>query len=105
MSTNLQHGDESTLESAANPVPTSGTGPQASPRAAYPPRSRQTTRLPRPAKPIPCDREYTKDELEFLKAIEEYKTASGRMFPTWSEVLEVCRNLGYEKRENTTLSL
>ena len=27
----------------------------------------------------------------------EYKHKSGRMFPTWSEVLEVLRALGYEK--------
>jgi hypothetical protein len=29
--------------------------------------------------------------------MNEYKQRSGRMFPTWSEVLEVLRGLGYEK--------
>ena len=29
--------------------------------------------------------------------MNEYKHKSGRMFPTWSEVLEVLRSLGYEK--------
>jgi hypothetical protein len=29
--------------------------------------------------------------------MEEYKRRSGRMFPTWSEVLEVLQGLGYEK--------
>ena len=29
--------------------------------------------------------------------MNEYKHSSGRMFPTWSEVLEVLRGLGYEK--------
>ena len=29
--------------------------------------------------------------------MSEYKQKSGRMFPTWSEVLEVLRSLGYEK--------
>ena len=33
----------------------------------------------------------------FRAAMDEYKQASGRMFPTWSEVLEVLRELGYEK--------
>jgi len=33
-----------------------------------------------------------------MSALDEYKRASGRMFPTCSEVLEVIRNLGYEKR-------
>jgi hypothetical protein len=36
-------------------------------------------------------------EREFLQAIEEYKEKSGRMFPTWSEVLEVLQTLGYQK--------
>ena len=32
-----------------------------------------------------------------MRAMQEYKARSGRMFPTWSEVLEVLRTLGYEK--------
>ena len=32
-----------------------------------------------------------------MTAIQDYKQQSGRMFPTWSEVLEVLRGLGYEK--------
>jgi len=36
-------------------------------------------------------------EMEFMQAMQEYKQKSGRMFPTWSEVLEVLRSLGYEK--------
>jgi len=32
-----------------------------------------------------------------MLAMNEYKRQSGRMFPTWSEVLEVLRDLGYEK--------
>jgi hypothetical protein len=35
--------------------------------------------------------------MEFMMAMNEYKHSSGRMFPTWSEVLEVLRSLGYEK--------
>jgi hypothetical protein len=35
--------------------------------------------------------------MEFMHAMQEYKYKSGRMFPTWSEVLEVLRNLGYQK--------
>jgi hypothetical protein len=38
-------------------------------------------------------------EAEFLKAMQDYKLSSGRMFPTWSEVLEVLKSLGYEKIE------
>ncbi len=32
-----------------------------------------------------------------MMAMNDYKKRSGRMFPTWSEVLEVLRTLGYEK--------
>lgn len=32
-----------------------------------------------------------------MQAMQEYKRRSGRMFPTWSEVLEVLGSLGYRK--------
>ena len=35
--------------------------------------------------------------LRLREAIDAYKRSSGRMFPTWSEVLEVLRDLGYKK--------
>ena len=38
------------------------------------------------------------DEREFQSAMDEYKRRSGRQFPTWSEILEVLRSLGYAKR-------
>ena len=47
--------------------------------------------------PTTCERDYTEAETEFMMAMNEYKRRSGRMFPTWSEVLEVLRELGYEK--------
>lgn len=47
--------------------------------------------------PTTCERDYSLDEVEFMKAMDDYKRKSGRMFPTWSEVLEVVRGLGYAK--------
>ncbi|MDB5349189.1 MAG: hypothetical protein JWN86_436 [Planctomycetota bacterium] len=47
--------------------------------------------------PATCEREYSIAEMEFMQAMQDYKYHSGRMFPTWSEVLEVLRALGYEK--------
>ena len=47
--------------------------------------------------PTTCERDYSDDEMEFIQAIERYKKTSGRTFPTWSEVLEVARSLGYQK--------
>lgn len=35
--------------------------------------------------------------LEFVMAIDEYKRLNNRPFPTWSEVFEVIRYLGYRK--------
>ena len=32
-----------------------------------------------------------------MQAMDAYKRANGRMFPTCSEILEVLRSLGYEK--------
>ena len=48
--------------------------------------------------PTTCERDYTTDEVEFMNALDDYKRASGRMFPTCSEVLEVVRSLGYVKQ-------
>lgn len=47
--------------------------------------------------PTTCDRVYGAAEIEFMQALDCYKRASGRMFPTCSEVLEVVRSLGYVK--------
>ncbi len=48
--------------------------------------------------PTTCERNYTADEIEFMNSLDDYKRVSGRMFPTCSEILEVIRKLGYEKR-------
>jgi hypothetical protein len=37
------------------------------------------------------------EQFEFLMAIEEYKRANARPFPTWTEVLEVVKAMGYRK--------
>ena len=48
--------------------------------------------------PTTCERDYSAEEVEFMSALDDYKRSSGRMFPTCSEILEVIRALGYEKR-------
>ena len=37
------------------------------------------------------------EQLSFLMAINEYKQKNSRPFPTWTEVLEVIKALGYRK--------
>ena len=41
--------------------------------------------------------EMTAEQFEFCMAIETYKKVNKKMFPTWTEVLEVVRHLGYRK--------
>ncbi|MAG92971.1 MAG: hypothetical protein CMJ48_04390 [Planctomycetaceae bacterium] len=52
--------------------------------------------------PTTCERDYGDAEIEFMKAMDEYKRRSGRQFPTWSEVLEVLHSLGYRQVAETT---
>src|SRR5262249_41466149 len=47
--------------------------------------------------PTTCERDYSDDEVLFMKAMDEYKPLNRRPFPTWSEVLEVLHALGYRK--------
>src|SRR5262249_15581667 len=47
--------------------------------------------------PATTERDYSPAEMEFMFAMDQYKKSSGRMFPTWSEVLEVLEGLGYRK--------
>jgi hypothetical protein len=37
------------------------------------------------------------EQFEFLMAIDNYKRKNSRPFPTWTEVLEVIKALGYRK--------
>jgi hypothetical protein len=37
------------------------------------------------------------DVMEFITAIDDYKRQNNRPFPSWSEVLEVLKSLGYDK--------
>lgn len=63
-------------------------------------RARESSRRRRLVDPATCDRDYTSAELEFMLAMHEYKRGSGRMYPTWSEVLGVLQGLGYEKPDD-----
>jgi hypothetical protein len=52
--------------------------------------------------PTTCEKDYSDEEIIFMKAMDQYKRANRRPFPTWSEVLEVLRSLGYRKVEEAT---
>lgn len=44
--------------------------------------------------------EVTTEVLDFIKALDDYKKSKNRPFPTWSEVLEVLKQLGYRQVED-----
>jgi hypothetical protein len=75
---------------------TTKAGPEVKPRQ---PERRKVQRR-RQIDPTTCERDYTQEEIEFMHALDAYKRASGRMFPTCSEILEVVRSLGYAKQVN-----
>jgi hypothetical protein len=49
--------------------------------------------------------EMTGEQFEFVMAIETYKKVNKRMYPTWTEIMEVMRQLGYRKVERRTIKL
>jgi hypothetical protein len=49
--------------------------------------------------------EMTDEQFEFVMAIDTYKRLNNRPFPTWTEVLEVVKQLGYRKVAASTIRL
>jgi hypothetical protein len=49
--------------------------------------------------------EMTHEQFLFIKAIDAYKRVNDKPFPTWTEVLEVIRKLGYRKTTESSLRL
>ena len=63
---------------------------------------RQVGERRRQIDPTTCERDYNDEEIVFMKAMDQYKRDNRRPFPTWSEVLEVLRALGYRKTDETS---
>lgn len=49
--------------------------------------------------------EMNREQFLFLMAIDAFKQVNGKTFPTWTDVLEVIRKLGYRKTMPSELSL
>ncbi|MGL6095581.1 MAG: hypothetical protein ACRC7O_07280 [Fimbriiglobus sp.] len=71
-------------------------------RAENAAEKRRTSERRRLIDPTTCERDYSDDESEFMKAMDRYQRENRRPFPTWSEVLEVLRSLGYRKVADPT---
>ncbi|MFM8271467.1 MAG: hypothetical protein ACKODX_03950 [Gemmata sp.] len=63
---------------------------------------RKSSERRRLIEPTTCERDYSDEETEFMKAMDRYKRENRRPFPTWSEVLEVLRSLGYRRVAETS---
>jgi hypothetical protein len=68
-------------------------------------QARHASRRRRLIDPSTCERDYSVDELEFLRAMEKFKRERGRCYPTWTEVLQVIQGLGYERAVGPRASL
>ena len=49
--------------------------------------------------------EMTPEQFLFIMAIDTFKQVNGKTFPTWTDVLEVIRKLGYRKTMSSELDL
>ena len=49
--------------------------------------------------------EMTSNQFEFVMAVEAYKKVNHKMYPTWTEILEVMTQLGYRKIMARTVNL
>jgi len=62
--------------------------------------------MPEPARPVgEAEIQQSADDkekdalenLEFLQAMDEFKRRTGKAFPTWTEILDILKSLGYRK--------
>jgi hypothetical protein len=62
-------------------------------------KSRRKARVERRHEIAPtiCERANQKDEIQFMKAMDQYKRDKRRPFPTWSEAMEVLVASGYRR--------
>jgi hypothetical protein len=87
-------------ESASSPIEddsTRWTNRRATELAHRAAQARKGSGRRRLVDPATCDRDYSRAEVEFMQAMHQYKTVSGRLYPSWAEVLQVVYRLGYQK--------
>lgn len=82
--TGLERRDEPTV--VKPPAPVAPTGER-----------RQRKERRRRVDPTTFEKQYSDDEIEFMNAVQRFKTQTGRPFPTHKEVLRIADSLGYRK--------
>jgi hypothetical protein len=74
------------------PPPTLGNGPM------QPPVERRARKERRKRiDPTTFEKQYTVDEIEFMNAVQQFKTRQGKSFPSHGDVLRVAISLGYRR--------
>lgn len=74
------------------------TGKKKAPAKA-PTTAKKKAKKAAPARDVETARpdDMPEDVLEFITAIDTYKRDHSRPFPTWSEILDIVKELGYSK--------
>jgi hypothetical protein len=62
-----------------------------------PPERRARKERRRRIDPTTFEKQYTDDEMEFMTAVQQFKTRTGKSFPTHGDVLRIAASLGYRK--------
>jgi hypothetical protein len=47
--------------------------------------------------PTTFEKQYTDDEMEFMTAMQQFKTQTGKSFPSFGDILRIAARLGYRK--------
>ena len=79
--------DRRTLPGTVNSTP--------QPAATRVPKAKKERR--RRVDPTTFEKQYSEDEIAFMNAIQDFKTRSGKMFPSHGDILNVALRLGYRQ--------
>jgi hypothetical protein len=92
----LFHDRREGLDRRDRPVPKVVAPPlEFAPKAAPERRARKERR--RRIDPTTFEKQYTDDEMEFMNAVQHFKTQTGKSFPSHGDVLRIAARLGYRK--------
>ena len=69
--------------------------PEAPPKTPGERRARKERR--RRIDPTTFEKQYTEDEIEFMTAVQQFKTHTGKSFPSHGDILRIAARLGYRK--------
>jgi hypothetical protein len=93
----LFHDRREGLDRRDRPAPPVEEAPPAEAFRKTAPERRAKKERRRRIDPTTFEKQYTDDELEFMNAVQQFKTRTGKSFPSHGDVLRVAAALGYRK--------